>query len=191
MARKRNGDRRREHDLAERRKRVFEAWSNGEAQTAIAERENVHPGQIVRDLDHVLGELQKQDLDQAQGHLLDMLTWCAWAEGELRSAWERSKRTRERIKIRTKRGAPKSKSKAPGVVKGQETEKLTEERDGNPKIMSEMRAVRELKARLLGLLRNETPAGSTSITVVAGVDIGAVIGSKPGIPHDRIGTGLN
>ena len=163
----RNGDRSRSIDLQDRRRRVFEAWTKGRPQYQIAQDEQVHPGQIVRDLDAVLAELKARDLDDKERARLDALARISTAEKELWDAWERSKKPKERNKA--KKTTPGSNLPDGQAIAGQtksEAEKVTEGRDGNPKFMGELRALWELRAKLLGLHRDPDEGGGNGPSMV-------------------------
>lgn len=145
-----NGARRDVARVAQRRLRVYFAWSHGEAQHAIAEREKVHPGQITRDLNYILGELHARDLDKADENRRRMLGEIAWQKQELRAAWERSKKPKDRKRARRTEGVGQG-----GKGERRDAETVTEGRDGNPKFLAEIARLELLEARLLGLCKDQ------------------------------------
>src|SRR5262249_41367888 len=86
-------------------------------------------------------------LEDAGRSKLELLGKIAHAEAELLAAWERSKKPRQRTRGKKVEGG--------GRARGQdrrEAETVTEGRDGNPKVWTELRQLGELKARILGLM---------------------------------------
>lgn len=164
-------ERLRGHQLEERRRRVYEAWAKGRPQYLIAQDEDVHPSQVVRDLNHVLAALREKNLGHQDLIRNEQLAQIAVAEKELWDAWERSKKPKERNKAKKTEGAGKTDAEGkpvPGSAPtSSQAEKVTEGRDGNPKFMAELRALWELRAKLLGLLitRDDDPSGGPSIVV--------------------------
>jgi hypothetical protein len=169
-----NGARLRGLALAERRRRVFAAWSKGRPQHLIADDEKVHHSQVTRDIDAVCKELHGRRLDESERDRYELLGKLAHAESELLAAWERSKQPRERRTTKTVRPGQGGKTAA-----RDEGGKVTEGRDGNPKFMGELRALWELKARLAGILKVEGPIIPSAVTFVGGVDPAVVTGDRP------------
>lgn len=147
-ARKSNSTRRARATLTQRRIRIFLAWSQGESQRAIAARERIHPGQVGRDIDAVIGELRDRNLPDAERNRRRLLGEIAWQKQELRAAWERSKKLRARkVARRTEIGA-----RGKGVWRDAET--VTEGRDGDPRFLAEIAKLEVLEGKLLGLITN-------------------------------------
>ena len=143
----RRGKRKRGFDLEQRRQRVFEAWCNGKTQRDIAAAENVHRSQICRDLDAVLAELHQHNLDDRDSLRLAFLGKLIWQEAELMAAWQRSKKQRQRRKAkRINAGSPKQR---------EESERIEEDRDGDPRWMERLHANWEMQAKVLMLSKDE------------------------------------
>jgi hypothetical protein len=120
-----------------------------------------------------------QALDEAKGREIARLEAV---EAELWAAWERSKEERQSTRTRRRAG---------GQQMTDEAEVSREKRDGNPKFLDAILRCIELRCRILGILQQEAIGSTTVVTVVGGVDLQAVTGQKPGLAHDRIGTGPN
>jgi hypothetical protein len=143
----RRGKRRRGFDLERRRQRVFEAWCNGKTQRDIAAAENVHRSQICRDLDAVLAELHQHNLDDRDSLRLAFLGKLIWQEAELMAAWQRSKKQRQRRKAkRINAGSPKQR---------EESERIEEDREGDPRYMDLLLKNWEMQGKVLMLSKDE------------------------------------
>ena len=182
-------DRRTRELIGARRQRALAAWSQGKTICGIAREEGVDPGQISRDLDHVLAEAHVGRVTDNKAELFAMLGRLEWQKAELRAAWHRSKLPRERHKAKTKRG-PNTKDKVgketPGDIRTSETEVLTERiregvdpnsarREGNPKIISEITRIERLEAELLGLLKRDALSVGVQVESASDADCHAIV----------------
>lgn len=144
--------------LEQRRRRVFVRWALGKNQMEQAAEEGVDQKQISRDLAAAFASMAgKIGPEHVEAALLEMLGKIAHAEAELLAAWERSKKPRER---RTGKQIKPS----GGRAGREEGTKLIEGRDGSVRFMTELRALWELKAKILGLIVHKVaptdPSGS-------------------------------
>lgn len=101
------------------------------------------------------------------------------------AAWEESKKPQK--SLTTKHG-PSGENGEPGKVL--ESQTTLRDQDGDPRYLEQARQALADIRKIWGL--EESGAGIPAIvTVVGGIDLDVVLGRKPGLPHDRIGTGTN
>lgn len=112
-----------------------------------------------------------RDFDEAKGRELEKLEAL---EREAWEAWERSKL--ERTSSRT--------SKRSGAAPAESAELKKEKRDGNPKFLDVVLRCIAKRCEILGLTSGATPDG-TSVTVVGGVDLQAILGDRENPLNER------
>lgn len=178
--------------VASRRAKVARLVLTGTTnQYEIAERLGMDPvkgqPQISRDISTIEAAWKAsaiRDLDEAKGKELERLDVL---ESEYWAAWERSKRQRTRRRER----ASERPGKDGATYHETYAEQTKEKRDGNPKFLDGVEKCIKLRCQILSILQPEGTGATTVVTVVGGIDLAAVIGKAPGIPHDRISTGPN
>jgi len=149
-------------DADARRLRVFDAWSKGALNHEQAVREGIHVTQIQRDLDAVFANLSP-GTEEAKGEAVRrMLAQIEWQMAELRAAWERSKKPKDRKRARRTEGLGSD-----GHGERRDAEIVTEGRDGNPRFMEAIKSLRELEAKLRGLLKEQLELSGTDGAPIA------------------------
>lgn len=143
-----NGARRRGELLNQRRLRVYQAWCRGVPNYEIAAAERVNPGQITRDVAVMLTEVHGRRVDVAEEATNQLLAEIEWQLQELRAAWERSKKPKDRKRAKRTEGVGRD-----GKGERRDAETVTEGRDGNPKFQAEITKLQEFKAKLENLLK--------------------------------------
>lgn len=138
----------REDLLDQRRLRVYQAWCQGVPNYEIAAGEGVDPGQITRDVAAMLTEVHGRRVDIAEEETNRLLAEIDWQLQELRAAWERSKKPKDRKRAKRSEGLGRD-----GKGERRDAETVTEGRDGNPKFQSEITRLQEFRAKVQGLVK--------------------------------------
>jgi hypothetical protein len=129
--------------VTERRNRVAKMYLRGIAQYQIAKECGVHPGQISRDIAHLLREWKESSFADIDTKRAVELAKIERLEQTYWEAWERSCGQRE-ISITKRKGAGDSAELEASLRK--------EDRDGNPRFLEGMRWCIGKRCEILGLV---------------------------------------
>lgn len=156
----------------------------GRTQAEIGRELAVSQQTISRDLDALRQEWQASaQRDTAvriaeEMQRIDALERVAW------QAWERSCQDEETLLAETVRGRVGTDGQSlPDLAK---TRKTVRGQAGDPRFLDRIAWCIETRLRLAGALRADSQTQTQPIvTVVAGIDLAAVLGARPGLPHER------
>lgn len=191
-------------ERADRRKRVEELYLGGESQHKIAAALQVSQATVSRDLEYwfqiwkteAIDDIWEQKLTELRR--MDRLEAAAWR------AWERSCQDEETRHVEQSAGITKlvkraiTKTLADGSTERQEvyesipipdqqkTWKTIRGQAGDPRFLERVGWCIQKRLEIMGALRTESPASTTVVTVVQGIDLAVVTGQKPGLTHERI-----
>jgi hypothetical protein len=130
---------------AERRARIFRAFTRGRSMLQIAEEHEITKTAVSRDVTHVLDSFRLSATQEASVHIARELARLATLETELWEAWDHSKAD----------GIETTTSKREGRTPGGEARVKKKQRDGDGGIMRLILACWDRRCKLLGLLKAE------------------------------------
>lgn len=120
--------------------------------------EGVDPGQITHDVATMLTEVHGRRVDIAEEENNRLLAEIDWQLQELRAAWERSKKPKDRKRAKRSEGLGRD-----GKGERRDAETVTEGRDGTPSSSRRSRGCRSSARRCKGWSRNATNTAAPTV----------------------------
>jgi hypothetical protein len=170
--------------ILQRRVRVAEAYMRHKLLYEIAKDEGVSRTTISDDLAAIRKEWLNRAVAAFDQRRAEELARIDRLEAEAWDAWERSKRDAQTIRASTTKGRVDGQGKPlPDLVRTDET---LEGQVGDPRFLERIGWCIQKRCEITGIL-TQAAGASCSVVVMNGIDLAAVIGQKPGLPHDRLG----
>lgn len=155
---------------------IAELYCKGWGLVKIGDKIGISRTQVMHDLRALRREWVRSGIAKIEERVATELAKIDNLEAVAWMAWDRSKEDNMTYTVTTLEA-----KKIPGKKKGpprKKTQEIRKPSSGDPRFLERVSWCIDQRCKILGILRPDTGGMQTTITVVGGVDLGAIVGAK-------------